>query len=94
MPISGTDIPLEYVDLKPFVSRVFCCGSQDTVEITLLDAVRIHKHELADSKAHELLDDGAPGSGTPHHGYAKTPQERCRTRSEQLSMTFVSAVRS
>ena len=82
------DMPLDHIDLEPFVSGVFRCGSEDTVKIPLLDVVRIHKHELADSKADELLNNGAPGSGTPHHCYAKTPQEGCRTGSEQLSMTF------
>ena len=82
------DIPLDHVDLEPFVSRVFRCGSEDTVEVSLLDVVRIHKHQLADSKADELLNDRAPRSGTSHHGYAKAPQKCCRTRAEQLGMTF------
>ena len=56
------DIPLDYVDLEPLVRRVLCGGSEDTVEISLLNVVRIHKHELTYAKAHELLDDGAPGS--------------------------------
>ena len=81
------DRPGGHVHLESAAFRIFHRRIDDSIQILLFNAVRVHKDKRPHAVPGKLLDDGTTRTRAANHGDSKPPQSIVGARTECLRDT-------